>query len=42
MTIGVELGYFKADTVKELSLHIDSLANRVNKLQQTLTPGKQR
>lgn len=40
MTIGVELGYFKADTVKELSLQIDSLANRVNKLQQTLTPGK--
>ncbi|MBK9148193.1 MAG: four helix bundle protein [Flavobacteriales bacterium] len=42
MTIGVELGYFKADTVKELSLQIDSLANRVNKLQQTLTPGKRR
>ncbi len=42
MTIGVELGYFKADTVKELSLQIDSLANRVNKLQQTLVPSKRR
>ena len=42
LTIGVELGYFKADTVKELGLQIDSLANRVNKLQQTLTPGKPR
>ena len=42
LTIGVELGYFKADVVKDLSLQIDSLANRVNKLQQTLTPGKPR
>ncbi len=42
LTIGVELGYFKADAVKELGLQIDSLANRVNKLQQTLTPGKPR
>ncbi|HMZ47823.1 MAG TPA: four helix bundle protein [Flavobacteriales bacterium] len=42
LTIGVELGYFKADTVKEMGLQIDSLANRVNKLQQTLTPGKPR
>ncbi len=42
MTIGVELGYFKADVVKDLSLQIDSLANRVNKLQQTLIPGKRR
>jgi four helix bundle protein len=40
LTIGVELGYFKADVVKDLGLQIDSLANRVNKLQQTLTPGK--
>lgn len=42
LTIGVELGYFNADTVKELGLQIDSMANRVNKLQQTLTPGKPR
>lgn len=40
LTIGVELGYFKADVVKDLGLQIDSLANRVNKLQQTLTTGK--
>ena len=42
LTIGVELGYFQADSAKALGLQIDSLANRVNKLQQTLTPGKRR
>lgn len=42
LTIGVELGYFKAETVKDLGLQIDSLANRVNKLQQTLVPSKRR
>ena len=42
MIIGVELGYFKAEAVMKLSADIDSIANRTNKLQQTLKPSTRR